>query len=394
MLEYLPAEKKNKGNKFLKYLFTVKSWVILHLILTLFYWLQISIFSTHYNNFLVFRSSFYHLLGHKNLYIAYPSEYFDAYLYSPVFAFLVAPFAWLPVKAGLLVWLFFSVMVLLAALLKLSLKREHTVMILGLLVFDLGNNIQLAQANIIVLGGMIWCFYFLEKGKNLKFALLCALLFWIKVYPAALMLMCFFYNKSLRTFAWFFVFIFLWGLLPLTFISPHELIAICSNWWDILTGSSILEHYSIMGFFSYQLKLIYPEWYFALAGIILLAVYHYFLMYKKRNLRYEERISFFSFLLIWVVVFSRAAEAATYLLATTGMYIWMGFHYHRNIILAIFLITFSSITLLTSDLFPFFINYFFKGLMLRPVAGIAFLLLILFCCISSINRDKRNLNEY
>jgi Glycosyltransferase family 87 len=389
MQKYLPVE-----NKFLKYFFIVRSWIILHLILTLFYWLQISVFSADYNNFLVYRGSFYHLFQHKNLYTAYPSEYFDAYLYSHVFAFLMAPFAWLPVEAGLLVWLFFSVMVLLSALLKLRLKREHTIIILGLLIFDLGNNTQLAQANMIVLGGMIWCFYFLEKGQNLKFALLCALLFWIKVYPAALMLMIFFYNKNISTFAWFFVFIFLWGFLPLTIISPHELIAACSNWWGILSGSSILEHYSIMGFFSYQLKLNYPEWYFILAGTILLAVYYFFLLYKKRNLEYEQRISFFSFLLIWVVVFNRAAEPASYLLASAGIYIWMGFHYRRNIVLAIFLTAFSGITLLPSDLFPFFISNFFKGMVLKPVAGSVFLLLILFCYISSITPDKRKLNEY
>ncbi|MBS1669054.1 MAG: DUF2029 domain-containing protein [Bacteroidetes bacterium] len=393
MLKQLLSEENYAGNKFLRYLFTIKFWIILHLILTLFYWIQVGIITDNYNNFLIFRGSFFHLIDHKGLYAPYPNEYVDLYLYSPVFAFLMAAFAWIPVKVGLLTWLYLSVVVLLSALQKLSLKKEHLLFILILLIFDLGNNLQLAQANIIVLGGMIWCFYFLEEGHNLKFAILCSLLFWVKVYPAIMILMVFIYDKSLRTIAWFLLFLFLWGLLPLTLIGPHELVSVLSDWFYILSGSSILEQYSIMGFFRTQLKLNFPELYFVLGGMIFFAVCLYLLMIKKGNLNYEQRISIFSFVLIWVVVFNRAAESASYLLVSTGIYIWTGFHRQRNSVLVIFLLYFLLTTLLPSDIF-YFINHLFKSGVLKPIAGCVFLILILSGYIRSMTTEKLKLNEY
>src|SRR5207249_7450885 len=42
--------------------------------------------ATHYNNFIIFRQSFFHLVHHRNLYSQYPDEHFDYFKYSPAFA--------------------------------------------------------------------------------------------------------------------------------------------------------------------------------------------------------------------------------------------------------------------------------------------------------------------
>ena len=52
--------------------------------------------NSHINNFIIFKTSFYHLIAHCNLYMKYPGEYFDIYLYGPVFAIFIAPFSFLP----------------------------------------------------------------------------------------------------------------------------------------------------------------------------------------------------------------------------------------------------------------------------------------------------------
>ena len=54
---------------------------------------------THYNNFLVFRQAFVHLVEGRNLYLDFPGEHFDNFLYSPTFAVLMAPFSVLPICA-------------------------------------------------------------------------------------------------------------------------------------------------------------------------------------------------------------------------------------------------------------------------------------------------------
>src|SRR5213592_1279867 len=59
---------------------------------------------TAYNNFVIFRQSFEHLITGQNMYAAFPEEHGDFYKYSPTFALLMAPFYFLPVWLGLIIW--------------------------------------------------------------------------------------------------------------------------------------------------------------------------------------------------------------------------------------------------------------------------------------------------
>src|SRR3954471_5516394 len=60
---------------------------------------------THqHNNFLIFRAASKHLLAGTDLYAAYPAEHQDFYKYSPTFALLFLPFAYLPFSIAMLAW--------------------------------------------------------------------------------------------------------------------------------------------------------------------------------------------------------------------------------------------------------------------------------------------------
>ena len=56
---------------------------------------------THYNNYIIFKQSFFHLTENKDLYRDFPPEHWDYYKYSPTFSVLMAPFALLPDALGL-----------------------------------------------------------------------------------------------------------------------------------------------------------------------------------------------------------------------------------------------------------------------------------------------------
>ncbi len=64
------------------------------------------------NNFLIFTNSFHHLSEGLNLYQAYPAEHFDYYLYGPVFALLMAPFAMLPLYVSYPLWTLLNALLL------------------------------------------------------------------------------------------------------------------------------------------------------------------------------------------------------------------------------------------------------------------------------------------
>lgn len=71
---------------------TIKVITCIHLIITIIIWFQLSKNPEKYNNYSVFRSSYFHLVQGKDLYIEYPSEHSDVFLYNPVFQYCLPRF--------------------------------------------------------------------------------------------------------------------------------------------------------------------------------------------------------------------------------------------------------------------------------------------------------------
>src|SRR5438128_8002394 len=82
-------------------------------------------FYTHYNNFLIFRQSFDHLIHNMDLYSSQVPEHYDFYKYSPTFATLMAPFALLPVLPGLILWNLLNALALFFAINSLPIKNDN-----------------------------------------------------------------------------------------------------------------------------------------------------------------------------------------------------------------------------------------------------------------------------
>ena len=93
----------------LNYKFIFYTYLVLVLLVTIqSYFGGVATFNglpyTHFNNYIIFKQSFFHLVYQKDLYALYPSEYWDYYKYSPTFALFMAPLAILPNFIGLLLW--------------------------------------------------------------------------------------------------------------------------------------------------------------------------------------------------------------------------------------------------------------------------------------------------
>src|SRR5689334_10889855 len=86
-----------------EFLYNRKLAIALWFGLSLFAAIRVSV-SNQFNNYLIYRSVFYHLLHQVNLYLEYPAEYNDVNLYGPIFGLLIAPFALLPDKIGVVLW--------------------------------------------------------------------------------------------------------------------------------------------------------------------------------------------------------------------------------------------------------------------------------------------------
>jgi hypothetical protein len=77
-------------------------------------------FYSHYNNYVIFKQSFYHLIAQKDLYIHYPQEQYDLFKYPPTFALLFAPFSVLPDVVGYPLWTAINLLLPVVAIQKLK----------------------------------------------------------------------------------------------------------------------------------------------------------------------------------------------------------------------------------------------------------------------------------
>ena len=102
---------------------------------------------TEYNNYVIFRQSFYHLLAGKNLYVLYPDEYWDLYKYSPSFSLAMGALAYLPDYIGLNIWNVLNALVLYKAIRMLPFKMETQTQLLWFVLLELLTSMQNSQSN-------------------------------------------------------------------------------------------------------------------------------------------------------------------------------------------------------------------------------------------------------
>src|SRR5687767_12029039 len=136
-----------------------------------------------YNNYTIFKQSFYHLTGGDDLYIPYPLEHWDLYKYSPTFAFLFGGFALWPDTIGLPLWNILNALVLVFAIYYLpKLTNKQKALILLCCVIESMTAIQNEQSNGLVAGLLILAFGLCER-KNFLLAALCIVLtVYIKIF--------------------------------------------------------------------------------------------------------------------------------------------------------------------------------------------------------------------
>src|SRR5438093_2972636 len=138
----------------------------------------------HSNNLSIFRSASLNLFAGRDLYAAHPEQHFDFYKYSPTFALLFAPLAYLPFALAFLCWALLNGLLLWYALDRLLPEREATVA-LALVYLEVLLALQYGQSNALVAALMIRGFGALERRRQLGAALSITLGSAVKVFPLA-----------------------------------------------------------------------------------------------------------------------------------------------------------------------------------------------------------------
>lgn len=305
----------------------------------------------YYNNYIIFKQSYFHLLENVNLYIRYPEEQFDLFKYSPTFALLMGPLAQLPDWLGLSIWNLLNSLVLILSIWKLRvIPKQYKIGAILFIFLELIISIQNAQSNALMAGLIIMAFNLLEKKKTFWAVLLLSLTVYIKIFGLVAFVLLLFYPSRWRAMAYSVFWFVLLALLPLVVINFQDLIIQYQNWGAMLLDDhSASLGISVAGVVSSLLGTDQVKSFVLLLGALLFLSP---LVFYKRFKDLPYRALFLASVLLWVVLFNHKAESPTFILAVAGVAIWffMSAPTQLRKILLVCVLLFTSIS--CTDLVP------------------------------------------
>lgn len=338
----------------------------LWMLLAVLAWLT-KYFPGKYNNFLIFRESFWHAFQKVSLYGEYPAQYNDVFLYGPFFSIFVAPFAVTPLWMGLLTWSISLSLFLYIATRCMPLERRQHIFIYWFCAHELLTALFMSQFNIAIAAIIIFSFVCIEKEKDFWGAFFILLGTFIKLY-GIVGLAFFFFSRhkikfSLSCVFWFAVMF----VVPMLFWGAEYTINQYVEWFAELTGKndknafSLMQNVSLLGMVrKISQCATYSDIWLILSGLVVFGLpYLRIRQYKYNAFRYTLLAS----VLMFVVLFSTGSESSTYIIAFVGVAIWYVVapwkRSKTDIALMIFAFILTSMS--PSDLFPKYlrVNYIY-----------------------------------
>lgn len=304
-----------------------------------------------YNNYTIFKQSFYHLKEGKDLYILYPQEHWDLYKYSPSFSVVFGALAILPDGIGLSIWNLLNAIFLLYALYLLpgiSLKNKSWLALICLL--ELLTSMQNEQSNGLMVGWIVLAFCMLEKEKYLPATLLLVATVFIKIFGIVAMAMFLFYPKKWKLALYSGIWTMVLAALPLIFVDLTQYQFLMESWRQMLSEDhSISLGFSVMGWLQTWFGMEGHKLWTLIAGVLLFLVpFTRWQLYKDLNFRIWILCS----ILIWVVIFNHKAESPTFIIAMVGVSIWFIKSDKNALNIALFVLAIIFTSLSPTDIFP------------------------------------------
>ena len=270
-------------------------------------------------NFEIFRLASRHLLAGDDLYAEYPAEHSDRFKYSPTFALLFEPFAWLPWPLALFLWNSLNAVLLFLAVERV-LSARAALIAQSCLLLEVLRGMQNAQSNALVAALIIFTFVALEKLRLWQAAAATVLGASVKIFPLVALTFAIPRRRTIRT-----------GLLaagaaivalalPLLVTSPSTLLAQYASWRAVESFDAGQRWFSVMELVHRWTGLAVPNWPIQLAGTIALLAP----LAVRRN-RWDEapfRFLYLCSVLLYVVLFNHQAERASFLIAFVGATLW------------------------------------------------------------------------
>ena len=270
-------------------------------------------------NFEIYRSASRHLASDQDMYARYPDELQDQFKYSPAFAVMFAPFAWLPWPLALFLWNALGAMVLFVAVERL-LPGRAAMVALSFMLLEVLRVMQNAQSNTLVAGLIVTAFVALERNRLWRAASAIAIGASIKIFPLAALSFALPRRRALHAgLATAAIGIGL-QLAPLLVTGPATLMMQYRSWLAVETGDTPERWFSAMELLHRLTGADWPNWIVQLSGTVVLVAP--LLLRRDRWDSARFRLRYLCSTLLFVVLFNHQAERAAYLFAFTSLCIW------------------------------------------------------------------------
>lgn len=272
------------------------------------------------NNFRIFRAASRHLLAGADLYAAYPAEHFDFYKYSPTFALLFAPFAYLPFAPSMLVWNALNAGALYVAI-GLVLPRRAATFARVIVFLDMLGSLQNVQSNALVAALIVFTFAAYERHHTALGSLAAIAGAYVKLFPIAAVSFAIFHARKVRVAIAVVGGALVFALLPLLVTSPERLLAHYASWRAIQrVDAAASRGFTVMRVIEQLFSTRIPNWPIQLAGVLLLLAP--VVVQRWRWHDWTLRRLYLCSVLVFCVIFNHQAESPTFVIAITGVAIW------------------------------------------------------------------------
>ncbi|MBN2746060.1 MAG: DUF2029 domain-containing protein [Bacteroidales bacterium] len=345
-------------------------------------------FYTHYNNYMIFKHSFFNLLSGENLYIHHYDRYIDLFKYSPAFALFFGGLAVLPDWLGLILWNVLNAVVLMWALYLVFPKDKKSTSILLLLVLiEALTSFQTHQSNGLMAGLIILGWRAMERQNLLAAAGFLMATVFIKIFGIVAFVMFLFYPNKLKSLAFSLVWFLILFFIPLVATNPETLWTQYENWGIMLANDHSASYgISVMGWLNSWFGLSQGKnVVLALGTAALIAPLIRFSEWKSQHFR----LLYLSSLLIWVIIFNHKAESPTFVIAIAGAAIWFLLSRKNtfDILLIVVAVVFTSLS--PSDIFPKMIRTdFFQPFVIKVIPMILIWIKINYELLTSTNLQQ------
>lgn len=275
---------------------------------------------TRYNNFLIFKDAWSHLVHNQDLYVLYPAEYYDLYKYSPTFAMWMSAFAWMPDVPALICWNIMNVVVFLIAIRKLPVKKEQQSILLLFLAIEMMIALTSSQINVLITGFFILAWHCMENKKIWLAALLLVITIYIKIFGIVALSLFLLYPQRWKAALYTAFWTLVLAVMPLLVISPEQLTFLYKSWAHLLANDYSASYgVSVMGWWHTWFNMDISKQAFMLTAAAIFILPFIKILYSRET---KFNLNMLASVLIWVVIFNHKGESPTYIIALTGVAIW------------------------------------------------------------------------